>query len=126
MRFVFVMQHQPTIEQLESAGKIGDIVQLEDKKLLNVPDDPALGRDFFVKRAEEIEVALGGFSSDDTVQAMGQQQLATAINARAKKTGAVLVESVTARESVEVTQPDGSVKKENIFRFKGFRPMYEF
>ena len=91
-----------------------------------MPDDPSLGREFFVSRAEKIEVALGGFSADDTVQAMGQQQLAMAVNARAKVAGAQLVESVTARESVEVAQPDGSVKKENVFRFKGFRQMYEF
>ncbi len=105
MRLVFVMQHQPTAEQLEAAARIGEIVQLEDKKLLNVPDDPELGRDFFTKRAEEIELALGGFSSEDTVQAMGQQQLAMAINARAKKAGASLVESVTARESSRLPSP---------------------
>jgi len=125
-KFFFIMQHQPTAEQLAEAGKIGEVVQLADKKLLGVPDSPTLERDWFVQRAEEIELSLGGFSAGDTVQAMGQQQLAMALNARGLRAGVTLVESVTERKAVETAQPDGSVKKESVFVFRGFRPVYEF
>lgn len=125
-KFFFIMQHQPTAEQLAEAGKIGEVVQLADKKLLNVPDDPALSRNWFVQRAEEIELSLGRFSASDTVQAMGQQQLAMALNARALLAGATLVESVTERKAVETSQSDGSIKKESVFVFRGFRPIYQF
>ena len=50
-KFIFVMQHQPTPEQLSAATEGGrEVVQLADKKLLVVPDDAGLGRDWFVQR----------------------------------------------------------------------------
>ena len=125
-KFFFVMQHQPTAEQMTAAAAVGEVVQLVDKKLLNVPDDPTLGKEFFTTRAEEIETALGGFSAGDIVHAMGQAQLAAAITARARKVGANLVESVTPRISKEVPQPDGTVKKEVVFSFAGFRTVHEY
>ena len=94
-KFFFVMQHVPTVEQLAAAAAVGEVVQLADKKLLNVPDDAVLSKDLFKGRAAEIETALGGFGAGDTVHAMGQAQLAAAITARARKVGANLVESVT-------------------------------
>ena len=126
MRFFFVMQHVPTAEQLAEAGGVGEVVQLTDKKLLLVPDESALGREFFLNRAEQIEAALGGFNLGDTVHVMGQQQLAMAVTARARRAGCLIVESVTPRISKEVPQPDGTVKKENIFLFSGFRTVYEY
>lgn len=57
---------------------------------------------------------------------MGQQQLAMALNARGLRAGATLVESVTERKAVETPQTDGSVKKESVFVFRGFRPIYQF
>ena len=125
-KFFFVMQHQPTAEQMTAAAAVGEVVQLTDKKLLNVPDDPTLGKEFFAGRAEEIETALGGFGSGDTVHAMGQAQLAAAITARARKAGAVLVESVTPRISNDVPQADGTIKKELVFSFSGFRTVHEY
>ena len=121
------MQHVPTAEQLVTAAEGGrEVVQLIDKKLLVVPDDASLGRDWFVQRAEQVSAAIGGFGSGDTVHCMGQQQLEMAVNALARKVGAKLVESVTPRTSKEVHQPDGTVKKENVFSFAGFRTVHEY
>lgn len=142
-KFVFVMQHRPSTEQVEAARATGASRILcltptkdEDKvegieyggsvQLLNVPDDPSLRRDWFIHRASEILNAFGGMEATDIFHAMGQPQLANALNAAASRVGAVCVESVTARESVDQQQPDGSTKKVAVFRFKGFRPVYTF
>lgn len=126
-KFFIIMQHTPTPEQrAEGAERFGEIVELGNKALLNVPEDPELGRDWFVQRATEILDAIGGVWPGDTVMAMGQQQLALAVNAEARRRGACLVEAVTRRESVDESQPDGSVKKTNLFRHAGFRALYEF
>lgn len=127
MKFIFIMQHAPTAEQLTAASEGGrEVVQLTDKRLLVVPDDAALSRDWFVQRAEEVVVAVGGIAEGDTLQMMGQQQLATAVNALARRAGARLVESVTPRVSKETHQPDGTVKKENVFSFAGFRELHTY
>lgn len=126
-KFIFIMQHQPTPNQIEAAAMMAvDVVQLDDKRLLLVPDDPDLDRDWFVQRAEAIVVAVGGVEQGDTLHVMGQQQLAMAISGIGRRAGATLVESVTPRVSKEVTQPDGTVKKENIFSFSGFRQVHEY
>lgn len=121
------MQHAPTGEQLASASEGGcEVVQLADKKLLVVPDDATLGRDWFVQRAEAVVAAVGGIGEGDTLHCMGQQQLAMAVNALARKAGAKMVESVTPRVSKETPQPDGTVKKENVFSFAGFRELHTY
>lgn len=125
-KFIFVMQHAPTPEQLVAAEAIGQVVQLAEKKLLIVPDDASLGRDWFVQRATEVVTAIGGIAEGDTVQCMGQQQLAAAVNALARKAGAKMVESVTPRVSVDKHQPDGTVKKEFTFSFAGFRELHSY
>lgn len=127
MKFIFIMQHPPTAEQIMSASEGGrEVVQLADKKLLVVPDDATLGRDWFVRRAEAVVAAVGGITEGDTAHIMGQQQLALAVNAAARRAGAKLVESVTPRVSKETPQPDGTVKKENVFSFAGFRDLHEY
>jgi hypothetical protein len=143
MKIVLIMQHAPTPEQLDAAWRFGvDVVVALDPgkpearvegveyrgstSLLNVPEDPGLPRDWFVSRAAEILAAVGGVEPGDIVQAMGQLQLTNAINTVARRAGARLVESTTRREGVEKLQPDGTVKKEYVFRFAGFRPVYEF
>lgn len=142
-KFVLLMQHTPTPEQLQAVREFGvaEIVALDSGKpearvegveyrgstqMLMVPEDPELPREWFVQRAAEILTAVGGVGPGDIVQAMGQIQLANAINAAARHAGARLVESTTRREGVEKLQPDGTVKKEFIFKFAGFRPVYEF
>ncbi len=121
------MQHQPTTEQIAAAREVGrEVIELADKKLLAVPDDAGLTHDWFIQRAAAILAAVGGVSTGDTVHAMGQPQLANAVNAKARWAGATLVESVTVRESVDEPQPDGTVKKTAVFRFRGFRSVYEF
>lgn len=121
------MQHAPTAEQLSAASENGrEVVQLVDKKLLVVPDDATLGRDWFVQRAEAVAAAVGGVAEGDILHCMGQQQLASAVNALARKARAKLVESVTPRVSKETPQPDGTVKKENVFSFAGFRELHEY
>lgn len=125
--FVFVMQHSPTPEQLKAVERGGRVaVELADKELLVVPDDPSLQREWFVRRAEEIIAVIGGVGLGDAFHAMGQPQLANALNAAARDRGAILLESVTTRESVEAPQPDGTVKKTAVFRFSGFRPVFQF
>lgn len=125
-KFVFIMNHQPTPEQLSLASKVGEVVQLDDKGLLIVPDDPTLGKDWFIRRAEKVLCAVGWVGPGDLLHIMGQQQLAMAVGALGRRLGATLMESVTPRVSTEVVQPDGSVKKENIFRFSGFRQVHEY
>lgn len=129
-KFIFIMQHPPTAEQIKAASEEDgrEIVQLAlaDKKLLVVPDDAGLGRDWFVQRAEQVVSAVGGIAEGDTAHIMGQQQLALAVNAAARRAGARLVESVTPRVSKETPQPDGTVKKENVFSFAGFRELHEY
>ena len=121
------MQHTPTAEQLAAAVEDGrEIVQLADKKLLNVPDDPKLSRDWFAQRAEEILREVGGVMEGDVLHVMGQQQLAVAISAFGRNAGATLVESVTPRESKDIPQSDGSVKKELVFTFRGFRKVHNY
>lgn len=140
--FYFIMQHKPTPEQLQAARAVADRIlalapaKAEDRvegieyagsiALLSVPDDPNLGREWFVDRAREIFEALTTPGEGDIVHAMGQQQLAMALTALARWEGAKIVESVTARESIEVKQADGSVKKESVFRFRGFRTVHEY
>ena len=126
-KFVFIMQHATTEAQVVAARQSGcEVVDLADKKLLAVPDDAGLVRDWFVQRAEAILAAVGGVALGDTVHAMGQPQLANAVNAAARRAGATLVESVTVRESVDEPQSDGTVKKTAVFRFRGYRSVYEF
>lgn len=125
-RFVSVMQHQMTLEQAEEARLLGEVTELADKSLLIVPDDPELGRDFFLQRAEEIIQAVGGLGFGDVFHAGGQAQLVAALVRKARDRQAFPVESVTARESVDQKQEDGSVKKTAVFRFRGFRPVYQF
>jgi len=126
-KFIFIMQHQPTAEQLTAASEGGrEIVQITDKKLLVVPDDANLGRDWFVQRAEEIVKSVGGIKEGDTLHCMGQQQLAMAVTAIGRKAGAALVESVTPRVSKDIPQADGTVKKEFVFSFTGFRTVHSY
>lgn len=121
------MQHAPTTEQITTASEGGrEVVQVNDKKLLIVPDDANLGRDWFIQRAEEIVAAVGGIAEGDTLHVMGQQQLAMAVSAIGRKVGATLVESVTPRVSKDIPQPDGTVKKEFVFTFKGFRLVHSY
>jgi hypothetical protein len=126
-KFIFIMQHAPTVEQITAASEGNrEVVQVSDKKLLIVPDDAELGRDWFTQRAEEIVSAIGGIAEGDTLHVMGQQQLAMAVSAIGRKAGATLVESVTPRVSKDIPQPDGNVKKEFIFTFKGFRLVHSY
>lgn len=126
-KFIFIMQHQPTPEQISAASESGrEIVQITDKKLLVVPDDANLGREWFTARAEEIVSAVGGIVEGDTLHVMGQQQLAMAVSAIGRKAGATLVESVTPRVSKDTPQLDGTVKKETVFSFSGFRTVHAY
>lgn len=126
-KFIFIMQHQPTAEQLTAASEGGrEIVQIADKKLLVVPDDAELGKEWFTTRAEEIVKAVGGIEEGDTLHVMGQPQLAAAIQATARLAGAQIVESVTPRVSKDIRQPDGSIKKESVFTFSGFRLVHSY
>ena len=125
-KFIFVMQHQPTTEQLSAAAKLGEVVQLADKKLLAVPDSAELGREWFATRATAIIAAVGGISEGDTLHVMGQPQLASAIQAEGRKANATLLESVTPRTSKDVPQADGTVKKESVFTFSGFRLVHSY
>ena len=126
-KFIFIMQHAPTPEQITAASEGNrEVVQVSDKKLLIVPDDAELGRDWFVQRAEEIVSSVGGIAEGDTLHVMGQQQLAMAVSAIGRKAGATLVESVTPRVSKDIPQADGTVKKEFIFTFKGFRTVHNY
>src|SRR3989338_2972194 len=130
MKFLFIMQHAPTPEQLTAASEGGrEIVRIDNdpakKALLIVPDDKELGKEWFLARAEAIASAAGGFGVGDTAPILGQAQLASAAQAAARKAGATLGESVPPRVSKETTLPDGSVKKENVFTFSGFRTVHE-
>lgn len=124
-KFIFIMQHALTPEQKSAVGD-REIVEIADKALLNVPEDPNLGREWFATRAEEIISAVGGISEGDTLHVMGQQQLAMAVSALGRKAGAGLVESCTKRDSVEKTLPDGKVVKTNVFTFTGFRTVHAY
>lgn len=147
-KFYFGMQHNPTVIQAEAARAMGTETVLamcrkpEPKKpgdaeptpgveylnlagLLNVPEDVELPREWFVKKAEEIVNALG-VQSGDVLHFMGQFQLTAAVNAHGRRIEAVLRESVTKRVSVDVPQSDGTVKRELVFNFEGYRPVYEF
>ena len=141
-KFFFLMQHQPTVQQVEAAREMGaekiiamcaapekplaGVEYLGNNNLLNVPEDPSLDREWFLSRAKKILTAVGDMNPGDIVHAMGQYQLTFALNVLARQAGAELVESVTKRESVDKSLPDGSTKKVAIFRFIGYRPVYEF
>jgi hypothetical protein len=126
-KFIFIMQHQPTAEQLVAAAMGGrEVVQIQEKKLLLVPDDPSLGREWFATRATEIVSVVGGIAEGDTLHVMGQQQLAMAVTALGRKAGAKLVESVTPRVSKDIPQEDGTVRKEFTFSFTGFREVHQY
>lgn len=147
-KFYFGMQHNPTSVQAEGARQMGAEAVLamcrkpEPKKpgdaeptpgveylnlagLLNVPEDKDLPREWFVGQAAQIVSALG-VESGDVLHFMGQFQLTAAVNAHGRKIEAVLLESVTKRVSVDVPQADGTVKRELVFNFEGYRPVYEF
>ena len=128
-KFIFIMNHPATVAQIEAAGKVGhQVIELtsEQRKLLTVPDDPILGFDWFYNRSTEILAAVGGVKHGDIVHMMGQQQLASAVSALARRLGAQLIESITPRVSKDFPQPNGSVKKENIFLFSGFRLVHNY
>lgn len=132
-KFFSIMQHLLSDEQRKEVSTLGlDIVELkvarkdDFNQLLDVPADPLLGREWFVERAQAIASAVGGFEQADVVLAMGQPQLAAAIQGEARKAGAYNVEAVSERQSVEQVQPDGSTKKTAIFVHKGFRPVYSY
>ena len=133
-KFYSIMQHPLSSEQRAEIVPLGlvDIVELnvvrkgDFNQLLDVPADPDLGREWFVERAQVIAEALGGFDSADVVLAMGQPQLAAAIQAEARNAGAFVVEAVSERRSVEQTQPDGSTRKVAVFVHRGFRPVYAY
>jgi len=126
-KFIFVMSHKPTEDQLLAAQEgQRKVIQVDDKSLLIVPDEPELVRDWFTTRAEEIVKAVGGIEEGDTLHVMGQQQLAMAITAIGRRAGAEIVESVTPRVSKDIPQEDGTVKKEFTFAFKGFRTVHQY
>ena len=121
------MSHKPTEDQLLAAQEgQRKVIQVDDKSLLIVPDEPELVRDWFTTRAEEIVKAVGGIEEGDTLHVMGQQQLAMAITAIGRRAGAEIVESVTPRVSKDIPQEDGTVKKEFTFAFKGFRTVHQY
>ncbi len=128
-KFIFIMNHPATAAQIEAAGKDGHrVIELtsDQRKLLTVPDDPELGREWFFQRSIDVLSCFDRVEKGDIVQVMGQQQLALAVSATARRWGAKLVESVTPRVSKDSPQPDGSVKKENVFIFTGFREVHEY
>lgn len=126
-RFVYVMQHTPSPEQAAEVKAMGLVpVELADKAMLIVPDDPTLNIAWFEDQAFRVEEIFGGFSSEDVVMVMGQQQLSMAIQARAWRAGCRLVEAVTARESVETVGADGAVTKTAVFRHRGFREVHNY
>lgn len=118
------MQHALTPEQKAAVGD-REIVEIADKALLNVPEDPNLGREWFATRSEEVLAAVGGVSEGDILHVMGQQQLTMAVSAHGRKAGAELVESCTKRESAEKVV-DGKVVKTNVFTFTGFRTVHSY
>lgn len=131
-RFLSIMQHPLSAEQVAEARQMADeVVELRNEVAdiggyLDVPTDPELGRSWFAAQARVILTVLGGIQSGDIVLAMGQAQLANAIQAIARGDGARLVEAVTERQTKEVAQADGSVRKTSVFVHKGFRPVYDF
>ncbi len=106
-KFIFIMNHPATVAQIEAAGKVGhQVIELtsEQRKLLTVPDDPILGFDWFYNRSTEILAAVGGVKHGDIVHMMGQQQLASAVSALARRLGAQLIESITPRVFIKAWQ----------------------
>lgn len=141
-RFYFLSNHKPLREQVIAAKSLGcdeiiclNPVKPEDRvdgvqyvgsqELLIVPDDPALGRGWFVSRAATIVASLGEISEGDIVTIGGQSNLVNAVQAILRMAGCVHVESVSARVSQDETLPDGSVRKTSVFQFAGFRPAYD-
>jgi len=120
------MNHGLTTDQFKAAASMGEVVELLDKRDLKVPPDPNLSRKWFVERANKILYSIGEVNPGDYFLATGQQLLVMALNAAARRADAQIVESITERISQEVHQPDGSVKKIQVFKFLGFREFYKF
>ncbi len=120
----FIMSHAATADQLNAAREAGyEPVEWADKKAFVVPDQVDLGRDWFLERARNIGET---FTAGDAVHPMGQPQLVDALKAEARRRGCAVIESVTPREVKETPQPDGTVKKEAIFVFRGFREVHQY
>ncbi len=141
MKFVFIMQHAPTTDQVADARRmgfteVGAFAPLPENPIegvkylgltqnLYVPEDLGLERDWFVNQAQTI-LQLAGVKSGDAIVAAGHAQLMTAVNAVAKQLGIARFESVTARVSEDIHGSDGSVKTVQVFKHLGYRKIFDF
>lgn len=118
---VNLTQHPATPEQL-SAGVV-DLPTAEREvlgRLLTFDDLPT--REDVSDRAAAVAMLAATAFEDHPVQAMigGAPYLMAPLEAALTNQGIQPVYAFSVRESVEAVQPDGSIRKVNVFRHGGF------
>lgn len=128
--FLNLTQHPASAEQI--AAGVVDLPAAQRQALTEALTVDALpGREAIEARCDYIaELAcqhgLGGDDSDDQHPAMamigGAPWMMRALEDALIACGIEPVYAFSVRESIEQTQPDGSVRKVNVFRHAGFVP----
>jgi len=115
---VNLTQHQPTPEQV-AAGV--SPASAEVSALLNFTDIPGEG-DISERARALAKLANRSRTTCGQMSAMigGAPYLMASLERELRRLAITPLYSFTARESVEVVQPDGSVRKTAIFRHVGF------
>ena len=124
-KFIWCSPHQPTNDQIVELEGMGELVFLRDlnaemqAKIENTPDD-AVGAEKLAWNF--LEYLQENFHNFSVVQPAGNpmfQYLLGWINGIREEPVPVLY-AYSVRECVEEKQADGSIKKTNIFKHKGF------
>lgn len=108
-------------EQLKEAGKYGSVVDIAFPQVDTKAGSEEIN-DLVVGKYNEISSALADKGDKiNVVMVEGEFVFTCRMVTLLKEKGIKTVAAVTARETSEEKQPDGSVKKISKFRFEGFR-----
>lgn len=111
-------QHPATPEQLE-AGVVEPTDKASVKALLTFEDLPDQ-REIRARAADLAAIAYYDGAFDDAAMIGGAPYLMSALEEMLLDSGIQPVYAFSRRESIEATNADGSIQKQNVFRHIGF------
>ena len=114
-RFISIMNHVLTAEQLEQAKKLGEVTEVA------FPNVSPYATSNEVEKIGDELISQISPETGDTIQVAGEPCLTCYVVTKLKESGHKVVTSTTERVSHEEVLADGSVRKTNVFRFIQFR-----
>jgi hypothetical protein len=114
-RFVSIMNHKMSGEQLEAALQIGEVLEIAFPNVA-----PNATSEDVAEMGDQLISQLH-LQEGDVIQIGGEPTLTSYVVSKLFQLGYKVVTSTTERLSVEEVLPDGSTKKTNVFKFVQFR-----